>query len=70
MAAFDCLFSLLEASNEAWHDNVKFTFEVNDGNFETYNNNEFTTETLFGGIIEYNDSKGLIKHIQYSKIKN
>lgn len=70
VVVFECLFSLLEASNDAWHDNIKFTFEVNDGNFETYNDNELTTEALFGGIIEYNDSKGLIKHIQYSKIKN
>lgn len=53
---FDCMFSLVEASNEAWHDNVKFTFEVNDGNFEAYNNNELATSVLFGGVIEYGES--------------
>lgn len=53
---YDSMFSLMEATNEAWHDNVKFTFEVNDGNFEACNNNELATSALFGGVIEYGES--------------
>lgn len=47
------IFVLGEFSNNAWHDNVKFTFEINGGIFETYNNNELATNTLFGGLFEF-----------------
>lgn len=35
---YDSIFALVESNNTAWHNNVNFTFEINDGIFETYNN--------------------------------
>ncbi len=49
---YDSIFALVESNNKAWHDNVEFNFEINDGIFETYNNDELSTSAVFGGIIE------------------
>lgn len=49
---YDSIFALVESNNKAWHDNVEFNFEINDGIFETYNNDELSTSAVFGEIIE------------------
>lgn len=51
-APLDSLFYLTEVNKNAWHNNVEFNFEINDGTFEIYENEELATGALFGGIIE------------------
>ncbi len=66
------IFSLTQAESDAWHNNVKFTFEINDGIFETYNNNELSSNALFGGVFEMGDTNtnpALDVTLNFNKLK-